>query len=274
MTQRMLAAMGVAALLVVRSEGQTVQPRFRSEVNLVEVDATVLDDQNEAVAGLTAADFEVLEDGQPQQIISFSEVDIPLTASAHFAGVNASVSPDVRSNRQTASGRLYVVVLDDMNINPMRVETVRSAAREFIDSYFGAGDIGAVMYTSGRIDASQDFTSDPQLLVASIDKFMGRGVQSSAMEAAEKYYADRLTLDIDPATSGLPPDKLEQLAADMQDARARTLGTSAKPTVDIQDFERAQRAISVFDTVRALADSLAPLSGRRKSVVMFSEGLN
>ncbi len=274
MIRRVFLAMGAVALLVARSEGQTAQPRFRTEVNVVEVDATVLDERGEAVAGLTAADFEVFEDGQPQPIVSFSEVDIPLTASAQFLGIDEPVSPDVRSNRQPASGRLYVVVLDDMNINPLRIETVRSAAREFIDSYFGAGDIGAVIYTSGRVDASQDFTSDPQLLVASIDKFMGRGVQSSAMEAAEKYYSDRLTLQTDPATRGLEPDKQAEIAADMQDARSRTLGTSAKPTVDIQDFERAQRAITVFDTVRTLAESLAPLSGRRKSVVMFSEGLN
>jgi VWFA-related protein len=272
MTQRVFVAMGAAALLVARSESQTAQPRFRTEVNVVEIDATVLDEQGEAVAGLTASDFEVFEDGQPQQIVSFSQVDIPLTASSQFLGVDEPVSPDVRSNRQQASGRLYVVVLDDMNINPLRFETVRSAAREFIDSYFGAGDIGAVMYTSGRIDASQDFTSDPQLLVASIDQFMGRGVQSSAMEAVEKYYSDRLTLETDP--SGIDPDKIPQLAADMQDPRLRTLGKSAMPTVDIQDFARAQRVITVFDTVRTLAESLAPLRGRRKSVVMFSEGFN
>ncbi len=274
MTQRVFVAMGVAALLVTRSQGQTAQPGFRTEVNVVEVDASVLDEQGNAVAGLSAADFEVFEDGQPQPIVSFSQVDIPLTASAQFLSVDGPVSPDVRSNRQPASGRLYVVVLDDMNISPLRIETVRSAAREFIDSYFGAGDIAAVIYTSGRVDASQDFTGDPQLLVASIDKFMGRGVQSSAMEAAEKYYSDRLTIETDPSNGKLDPDKADQLAADMQDARSRTLGKSAKPTVDIQDFERAQRVITVFDTVRALAESLAPLSGRRKSVVMFSEGFN
>ena len=60
---------------------------------------------------------------------------------------------------------------------------MRQHAREFVESYFGAGDIAAVTYTSGRVDASQDFTSDPQLLLASIDKFMGRGVRSAAMEA-------------------------------------------------------------------------------------------
>jgi hypothetical protein len=52
------------------------------------------------------------------------------------------------------------------------------------------------------------------------------------------------------------------------------VGVLAKPTVDIDDFERAQRVVNVFDAVRTLAESLAPVRGRRKAVVMFSEGFN
>ena len=100
MSQRVLLAMAAAALIVVRTEGQTAQPRFRTEVNVVEIDATVLDEQGEAVAGLTAADFEVFEDGQPQQVVSFFQVDIPLTASPRLLGVDGPISPDVRSHRQ------------------------------------------------------------------------------------------------------------------------------------------------------------------------------
>jgi len=264
----------VAGLLITHPSAQTPPQTFRTDVNLVEVDVSVTDENGESVLNLTQADFEVSEDGQPQPIKAFSSIDIPLTAPPQFAGVDRPVSPDVRSNRTPSSGRLYLVVLDDMNINPMRVDAVRSAAREFIESYFGAGDVAAVVYTSGRVDASQDFTTDPRLLVASVEKFMGRGVQSTAMEAVAKYYSDRMNLESDPATSGLPPEKIDELAADMQDARKRTLGTNAKPTVDIQDFERAQRMITVLDTVRTLAESLAPLRGRRKAIVMFSEGLN
>ena len=127
---------------------------------------------------------------------------------------------------------MYVIVLDDMNIDPSRTSVVRKHAREFVESYFGAGDIAAVTYTSGRVDASQDFTSDAQLLLASIDKFIGRGVRSSAMEAAAKSYEDRLTLTIDPP-AGAKPENIPQLAADMQDSRMRTLSTNANPTVDL-----------------------------------------
>jgi VWFA-related protein len=260
-----------AVCLLVLAPARAQQPStFQAEVNLIEVDATVTDDQGNSVIGLTADDFELFDDGQPQKIAAFSFVDLELAIPAEFPGVERPVERDVRSNREPVSGRMYVIVLDDMNIDPIRSTIVRQHAREFVESYFGAGDVGAVTYTSGRVDASQDFTSDAQLLLAAIDKFIGRAPRSAAMEALAKFYEDRMTLETDP--SGFNPDTVPQLAADMQNARMRTLGKSAKPTVDITDFDRAQRVVTVFNAVRVLADALTPVRGRRKAIVMFSEG--
>jgi VWFA-related protein len=93
------------------------------------------------------------------------------------------------------------------------------------------------------------------------------------MESLAKFYEDRLTLELD-APPGTKPEDLPKVAADWQDARMRTLGTIAKPTVDITDFDRAQRVVTVLDAVRGLTEGLAPVRGRRKAVLMFSEGLN
>ena len=262
----------VSLLVLVRAHAQAPQSTFQAEVNLIEVDATVTDDQGNTVVGLTADDFELFDDGQPQNIAAFSFVDLALAIPAEFPGVERPVSQDVRSNREPVSGRMYVIVLDDMNIDPIRSPVVRQHAREFVESYFGAGDIAAITYTSGRVDASQDFTSDAQLLLASIDKFMGRGVRSSAMEAAAKFYEDRLTLTIDPGA--LKPERSPRSPRTCRTAESGRWARSAKPTVDIDDFERAQRVVTVFDAVRTLAEALAPVRGRRKAVVMFSEGFN
>ena len=268
-----LSICALSLLVLARPHAQTPQSTFQAEVNLIEVDAVVTDEQGNSVVGLTIDDFELFDDGQPQTIAAFSYVDIPLEIPPEFPGVERPVPVDVRSNQEPVSGRMYVIVLDDMNIDSIRTSVVRQHAREFVESYFGAGDIAAVTYTSGRADASQDFTSDAQLLLASIDKFIGRGVRSSAMEAAAKYYEDRLTLTIDPP-DGVKPENIPQVAADMQDARMRTLGTSAKPTVDLTDFDRAERVVTVLDSVRALTEGLLPVRGRRKALVIFSEGVN
>jgi VWFA-related protein len=269
-----LAICALLPLVLVRAHAQAPQSTFQAEVNLIEVDAVVTDAQGNSVVGLTIDDFELFDDGQPQKISAFSYIDIPLEIPAEFSGVQRPVPVDVRSNQEPVSGRMYVIVLDDMNIDSVRSSVVRESAREFVEGYFGAGDIAAVTYTSGRADASQDFTSDPQLLLASIDKFVGRAGRSVAMEAAAKYYDDRLALELDPANNDKDSATIAQMAADMQDSRMRTLGTTAKPTVDITDFDRAQRVVTVLDAVRTLAESLAPVRSRRKAFVMFSEGVN
>jgi VWFA-related protein len=268
-----LSMCALLLLVLVRAHAQTPQSTFQAEVNLIEVDAIVTDEQGNSVLGLTIDDFELFDDGQQQKIAAFSYVDIPLQIPPEFPGVEKPVPVDVRSNQEPVSGRMYVIVLDDMNIDALRTAIVRKYAREFVEAYFGAGDIAAVTYTSGRVDASQDFTSDAQLLLASIDKFIGRGLRSAAMESLEKFYQDRLTLELDPSTQAISQsEELAKLAADMQDSRMRTLGQTAKPTVDITDFERAQRVTTVLDAVKVLADALAPVRGRRKAVLMFSEG--
>jgi Ca-activated chloride channel family protein len=56
-------------------------PQFTSSVNLVEVYASVVDASGQPVRGLTAADFEVLEDGEAQRISAFTAGDFPLTVA-------------------------------------------------------------------------------------------------------------------------------------------------------------------------------------------------
>ena len=47
-----------------------------------------------------------------------------------------------------------VLVLDDVDISPLRTSIVKKSAREFIERYSGANDRAAVVYTSGRTDAT------------------------------------------------------------------------------------------------------------------------
>lgn len=47
------------------------RPVFRSAVDLVHLDVSVLDSRRRPVRGLTPADFTILEDGQPQRMTVF-----------------------------------------------------------------------------------------------------------------------------------------------------------------------------------------------------------
>ena len=61
-------------------------PSFRSGVNLVLVDVVVRDRNGAMVRGLTADDFELLEDGVRQQILTFAFEDIGNNAKNDYRG--------------------------------------------------------------------------------------------------------------------------------------------------------------------------------------------
>ncbi len=58
-----------------------VAGQFISGVNLVEVYASVTDAEGETISGLTQADFELRENGEPQLIATFAAGDFPLSVA-------------------------------------------------------------------------------------------------------------------------------------------------------------------------------------------------
>jgi len=217
---------------------------FRAEINYVEVDARVLDNQGKFIADLKPEDFQVIEDGKPQQVRAFSLVNIPVERPERPLFAAKPIEPDVRTNLQAADGRVYLIVLDDLHTSALRSNRTKAAARQFIEKYIGSNDLAAVVYTGGRTDASQDFTTSQRLLLQSVDKFMGQKLRSSTMNKIDDYN--------------------------------RTAGTAAagdRP-VDIDDRERGFKARNALDTVRNLSQYLGNIRGRRKALVLFSEGID
>src|SRR5260221_346548 len=223
------------------------QPTFQTEVSYVDVDATVTDAEADFVAGLAKEDFELSDAGQLQRIDLFSEVQPPVDRQNRSLFMDRPEPVDVQSNREASAGRVYAIVLDDLHIAPLRTVETRRAAREFVEKYLGANDVAAVIYTSGRTDASQEFTSDPQLLLVAIDKFFGQRLRDQVRDKIDSYYQGLLR-----QASGAPA------------------GESYQPA----KFDRRQRASGVFDSLKNLSELLSAVRGRRKALLLFSEGFD
>ena len=150
---------------------QTSQPApvFRSNVDVVHLDVSVLDKDRRPVRGLEPADFAVFEDGKPQQITVFHAVDVPDAEPVSVPWVR-DVAPDVRSNEGLHERRLFMLLLDDAAIQsaPAIVKSVRDAARGVVDR-LGPGDLASVVFTRDNRH-SQDYTNDRARLLAAIDK--------------------------------------------------------------------------------------------------------
>src|SRR5262245_1671589 len=138
------------------------QPSFRTGVELVQLDVSVLDRDRRPVRGLTAADFTVLEDGVERPIASFVAVDLPDGPSSGAAWLR-DVPRDVASNRLDAQ-RVVVIVFDDFHIpfDPGFSDTAKRIASSVVER-LGASDLAAVVFTINR-RSGQEWTIDRQRL--------------------------------------------------------------------------------------------------------------
>src|SRR6187551_3781070 len=76
MQTRVLASLIVLVLAAPAFVGGQQAPTFRSSVNLILVDVTVRDGKGQPIRNLTAADFEILENGKPQSIVTFAHEEV------------------------------------------------------------------------------------------------------------------------------------------------------------------------------------------------------
>ncbi len=236
----------VAALAQAAAQPPQQPPvTFKVEVNYVEVDATVTDAQGNFVRNLTRDDFQVVEDGAPQTLSAFAMVDIPIEHVDPPLYSKTAILPDVVSNRRPFDGRVFVIVMDDLNIGTSRTPRVRAAARQFVERYVAANDIVAVVNTSGYSRAMQDFTSNRALAVRAINGDVGNKSESSTEAKLQDYYIN-----------------------------SNTPGASTNMNASFNDMMRYDHARNTLRTLSSLADYMAGMRGRRKAVVMFSEGLN
>jgi VWFA-related protein len=166
-----VAILVTLSALVLSGQDRTSPPVFRTAVNLVQVDAYVLDAQGNPVTGLTAADFELREDRRPQSIAYFLPFNIPIEAPREGSSSVASLEPDVQDN-ESREGRLYVIAVDELR--PENGLRTRVFLRQFVERHLGANDIAAVVLLGkGRRTDTQEFTSNRRLLLRAIDLVSG-----------------------------------------------------------------------------------------------------
>jgi VWFA-related protein len=166
----------VALSLVSAHAQQPPTPVFRSGARLIVQTVSVRDKDGRAVEGLTANDFVVFEDGEPQTV-SFLEYqrlpDRPADArtaepAPRFPAAAAAPSPTQAQIAIPPAGdtryrdrRLLVLYFDLTAMPPADQMRAYAAAQTFIDTQMQPSDLLAIMtFGGGAVRVKQDFTSD------------------------------------------------------------------------------------------------------------------
>jgi VWFA-related protein len=193
-----LAALVVCGAVLIAAEGprpgntqsrpptppQQQPPVFRSRVDLVQVDVSVLDERRMPVRGLRLSDFSLFEDGAPREIVAFTEMTASEPEAPPESWLRRTV-PDVTVNN-AEDGRLLLIIMDDARtplfpahvpggpaIGPDPRTAVKQVAHAIVER-MGPSDLAAIIFTV-KNKGEQEFTSDRTRLFRAIDGFEQAG---------------------------------------------------------------------------------------------------
>ena len=171
----MRAAVGIsvalAACCLAGLAAQAPQaPVFRSSVEVLEVDVSVVDGQGKPVADVQAGEFAVTVDGQPRRVVS-SEYISDVSAESQLAGI--TVDPYVSNNTDRRPGRLIVVVIDQNNMTMERLRGSLTATRKFIAG-LAPNDRVALMSIPSP-GPRVDFTTNHKQIEDALNNVVGNG---------------------------------------------------------------------------------------------------
>jgi VWFA-related protein len=122
--------------------GTPDQPAFRAGADLVIVDAVVVDKAGQPVTNLTAADFEVKDEGRPQAVSLFQTVSTAAVATASQAqGTTRRYVYSSNAGIEARPTRAFVLFFDDVHLAQADGDRAKAALTGFIDRELEDGDL-------------------------------------------------------------------------------------------------------------------------------------
>lgn len=241
---------------------QPARPRFDARAEVVLVDVTVLDNDGRPVEGLTAADFDLVVNGQPRAIQNVQYIS---TIGARTEAGTTPREQQYTSNDGRSTGRLLLFVVDETHLRVDGNKGVINTAGRVLD-VLGAGDlVGLARLPSGT--GGVEFTTDHLRVRRALERVRGtlpaRHInQLRLSEAWAQQTGDGLTWDrvIERECAGATGFSLgacqSQLVAEAKSMIADAYGRS-------------------LQSLRALQQLTAQLVAMRTPVtmVLISEGL-
>jgi len=259
-------------------------PTVRTGTAGVLVDVTVVDKDGRPVTDLTAADFEISEDGKAQRILSATSMQGGVPARRMNPG---PAGPDTDPAAAAAAANrppiptVTAILFDSLSTDARPFAT--KAAAQFVSTMALPSEYGGVFLSGLGLTTLQPFTNRTADLRAAIDRVASTASNTLSAQAERKRSGVR--------TQGL--DASSPVTASAEEARGWTTGAEREQRLyssDPTDSEKylTQMALRMEDSysrflneyegesslsgLRSAIAALSPLPGR-KSILYFTEEL-
>ena len=149
-------------------------PTFRSGVELIEVDATVIDRDGNPIPDLQAADFSVTVDGEPRAVVQAQFISLRAPEGGSLPADSPADDAGYTSNAAADPGRLIVMLVDEESMPWGEGRRLIHAAAGFVDGLSPGDRVSVVAMPQPGVYI--DFTSDHDRVRRAVEGMSGLGV--------------------------------------------------------------------------------------------------
>jgi VWFA-related protein len=282
-----LSAIAFVLFVSTISETQEQRPTVRSATAGVLIDVTVIDKDGRPVVDLKPEDFEINEDGKPQQIVSATLMrgGVPSRiaggSTAAVAATAPAAVPEASSAARPPTPAVTAIVFDSLSAEARPFAT--RAAAEFVSTLAAANEYGGVFLAGLGLTTIQPFTNRTAELRAAIDR-VANAASSNLSTEAERKRAILRTQGLDPRTSATPGAESAQGWTTIADREQKLYKEDPKDNeqylnrLALSMEEGYARFLAEYEGeaslsgLRSAVAGLTPLPGR-KSILFFTEEL-
>jgi len=249
----------------------------------VVVDAVVVDRKNRLVTDLTSKDFEVYEDGVPQEVSSFRLVrganEEPAERRAAHQTVTAADDQRSAGEKKAATGpetspNLIIALLDYSTTEFRNKRLIQEGAAKYVEKRLQPNDLMAVFVLGSSLRIASDFTNDKTKLIEALKSADLAGTtrasdRADLSEAIQKGDAAENQVDLE-GGAGVPagPGAAAQASAM---AASLIIQHYAAMLVSMRAGMDRIQSLGVLSAIRAIATGVKGVQGR-KTLLLFSQG--
>ena len=195
---KLLSCLLIGCLLLAQTPTSS-RPTFSTTTDVVIVNVTVLDRNGKPIENLKKDDFQVFEDGKLQKLSAVDLQHLTNQALPPVAETAAAPAPEKPKGynpdaERAAFGvsmlskyqdrRLMVLLFDFSSMQAAEQIRAKDAAIRFLSTQMTASDTVSIMTYGAELKTVQDFTSDRDLLIATVNKFrVGESSENAATAA-------------------------------------------------------------------------------------------
>lgn len=259
----------VWVFLVTPARADEAPPKFEGGIEIVAVDANVVDGKGQPVRDLSPDEFVVKVDGRTRRVLSADFIGLqsgPSSPGTTATGAPAEAGVPAPSPTVRREGRRFVLVVDRGQLSVGAIKAASDAASRLLDQLAPDDRVGLFSLPSGpRVD----FTSDRVALEKALDRVgpvqdRWRGEFNISLAEAIAFVESRDRLRV---ITRECQQYLKSSRASDEEACVRRVESEAKQQVDEQETSVDDR----LGALEALVQALGQIPGP-KTLVLASGG--